>query len=127
MPGQPAINYRKAGVSLRVVVVGGGLAGIATSYTLQRAGHRVTVLERSDGTARVSSPKFLRSHVLLTTIQMQSRGGLRFVGQNTFYSFTKYLQMQIPAEYDPYIEPLGSRAITGKGRHNMSAVPLSFV
>ncbi|KAJ7472353.1 hypothetical protein B0H11DRAFT_2038711 [Mycena galericulata] len=52
MPGQLTINPRKAGASLRVVVVGGGLAGIATAFTLQRAGHSVTVLERSDGTAR---------------------------------------------------------------------------
>jgi hypothetical protein len=55
MPGQLTINPRIAGVSLRVVVVGGGLAGIATAFTLQRAGHNVTVLERSDGKARVSS------------------------------------------------------------------------
>ncbi|KAJ7182746.1 hypothetical protein C8R43DRAFT_1054725 [Mycena crocata] len=52
MPGQLTINPRKAGTSLRVVVVGGGLAGIATAFTLQRAGHNVTVLERSDGKAR---------------------------------------------------------------------------
>ncbi|KAJ7705437.1 hypothetical protein B0H17DRAFT_1037955 [Mycena rosella] len=52
MPGQLTINPRKAGVSLRVVVVGGGLAGIASAFTLQRAGHSVTVLERGDGTRR---------------------------------------------------------------------------
>ncbi|KAJ7489334.1 hypothetical protein FB451DRAFT_1224554 [Mycena latifolia] len=52
MPGQLTINPRRAGVSLRVVVVGGGLAGIASAFTLQRAGHNVTVLERSDGKAR---------------------------------------------------------------------------
>ncbi|KAK7052232.1 FAD-binding-3 domain-containing protein [Favolaschia claudopus] len=49
MPGQLTINSRRAAVSLRVVVVGGGIAGIATAYTLQRAGHNVTVLERSSG------------------------------------------------------------------------------
>src|SRR5689334_12565093 len=29
----------------RVVIIGGGLAGLAASYDLARAGHRVTVLE----------------------------------------------------------------------------------
>ncbi|CAK5274187.1 unnamed protein product [Mycena citricolor] len=52
MPGQLAINPNKAGCSLRVVIVGGGLAGIALSFTLQRAGHVVTVMERSDGSSR---------------------------------------------------------------------------
>ncbi|KAJ7040676.1 hypothetical protein C8F04DRAFT_188589 [Mycena alexandri] len=52
MPGQLTINPRRAGASLKVVVVGGGLAGIATAFTLQRAGHNVTVVERTDGKAR---------------------------------------------------------------------------
>ncbi|KAJ7176717.1 hypothetical protein C8R46DRAFT_1213302 [Mycena filopes] len=52
MPGQLTLNPRKAGASLRIVVVGGSLAGLATAYTLQRAGHNVTILERTDGSAR---------------------------------------------------------------------------
>jgi hypothetical protein len=66
MPGQLSINPRRAQASLRVVVVGGGLAGIASAFTLQRAGHNVTVLERSDGKARVSSTACDEPTVLLT-------------------------------------------------------------
>ncbi|KAJ7220572.1 hypothetical protein GGX14DRAFT_354471 [Mycena pura] len=65
MPGQLSLTPRRAAASLRIVIVGGGLAGIATAFTLQRAGHNVTVLERSDGTARSqggirSSPNMTR-------------------------------------------------------------------
>ncbi|KAJ6504114.1 hypothetical protein C8R47DRAFT_1104293 [Mycena vitilis] len=69
MPGQLTVNPHKAGVSLRVVVVGGGIAGIATAFTLQRAGHSVTVLDRSDGTAR--SHGGLRSPPNMTRILNQ--------------------------------------------------------
>ncbi|KAJ7054122.1 hypothetical protein C8F01DRAFT_1163981 [Mycena amicta] len=52
MPGQLTINPRKAACSLRILIVGGGIAGLATAFTLQRAGHHCTVLERTDGSAR---------------------------------------------------------------------------
>jgi salicylate hydroxylase len=56
-----------AGVSLRVLVVGGGLAGIATAFSLQRAGHAVTVLERSES-ACTPSDGGLRSPPNMTRI-----------------------------------------------------------
>lgn len=34
-------------ISISVIIVGGGLAGLATAIGLQRAGHQVTVLEKS--------------------------------------------------------------------------------
>ncbi|KAF9527940.1 hypothetical protein CPB83DRAFT_907301 [Crepidotus variabilis] len=42
------------GVILKFVVVGGGLAGLATAYSLKKAGHDVLILEKSDGTQRSS-------------------------------------------------------------------------
>jgi salicylate hydroxylase len=34
---------------LKFIVVGGGISGIATAYTLQKAGHHVLLIENSDG------------------------------------------------------------------------------
>lgn len=48
--GQPL----KSVVSLRILVVGGSIGGLATAYALQKAGHDVVVLEQSDGKTRVS-------------------------------------------------------------------------
>jgi salicylate hydroxylase len=56
-----------AGVSLQVLVVGGGLAGIATAFALQRAGHAVAVLERSES-ACTPSDGGLRSPPNMTRI-----------------------------------------------------------
>lgn len=36
---------KKASVSLDVVIVGGGVSGLATAYTLGRVGHRITIIE----------------------------------------------------------------------------------
>ncbi|KAF8802027.1 FAD/NAD(P)-binding domain-containing protein [Phlegmacium glaucopus] len=37
-----------ASISLKFIVVGGGIAGLAVAYTLRRAGHTVVVLEKKD-------------------------------------------------------------------------------
>lgn len=41
----PLYGGRRAALSLNIVVVGAGLAGLAATYTLAHAGHRVTLLE----------------------------------------------------------------------------------
>lgn len=38
---------------LHFLIVGGGLAGLASAISLCRAGHRATVFEQTDGTLRV--------------------------------------------------------------------------
>ena len=37
-----------------VVVIGGGIIGLSSAYYLQKAGHRVTVLDKSDFTDNCS-------------------------------------------------------------------------
>lgn len=34
-------------ISLNVIIVGGGIAGLTTAYCLGRAGHRITILEQA--------------------------------------------------------------------------------
>ncbi|TFK48525.1 FAD/NAD(P)-binding domain-containing protein [Heliocybe sulcata] len=43
------LHSKKAAHSLSFVVVGGSISGLACAYTLSKAGHKVTVLEKGDG------------------------------------------------------------------------------
>lgn len=53
MPGHTSTHRRAASsVPLKITVVGGSIAGLASAYALQRAGHNVTVIEKSDGNIR---------------------------------------------------------------------------
>lgn len=54
------MQRQKAAVALRILVVGGSIAGLATAYALKKAGHEVVVLEQSDGTAKVSGKSSVR-------------------------------------------------------------------
>ncbi|GLB41019.1 putative FAD binding domain containing protein [Lyophyllum shimeji] len=49
MPGNVAVNHRRASISLNITVVGGSIAGAAAAYALRKAGHQVTILEKTDG------------------------------------------------------------------------------
>lgn len=44
----------QASLPLRVLVVGGSIAGLACAYTLSKAGHNVRVLEQSEAAVEVS-------------------------------------------------------------------------
>ncbi|KAF5328413.1 hypothetical protein D9619_013238 [Psilocybe cf. subviscida] len=52
-------------VSLRFIVVGGGISGLATATTLRKAGHEVLVLEKGGGKIKVgcTTPPSRASHV----------------------------------------------------------------
>ncbi|CAA7263406.1 unnamed protein product [Cyclocybe aegerita] len=52
MFGETSRAAEKAGVRLKIIVVGGGIAGIASAYTLAVAGHDVVVLEKGDGSIK---------------------------------------------------------------------------
>jgi monoamine oxidase len=43
--GSPLVSFQRAGATQRIVILGGGLAGLTAAYELQRLGHDVTVLE----------------------------------------------------------------------------------
>ena len=49
----------KAKLCLRFVIVGGGIAGLATAYNLQQAGHSVLVIEKEDGVGKVGIEDYL--------------------------------------------------------------------
>lgn len=49
-PGPGSAAGQSAGVKKRVLVIGGGIAGLACAYELMRLGHNVTVLEASGRT-----------------------------------------------------------------------------
>jgi glutamate synthase (NADPH/NADH) small chain len=69
----------------RVAVIGSGPAGLAAAQRLNRLGHSVTVLEKSDrigGLLRYGIPDFkLEKHILDRRIHLMQREGVEFLTQ----------------------------------------------
>lgn len=78
---QPEPPERRSGKS--VAVIGSGPAGLACADQLNKAGHRVTVLERDDrigGLLRYGIPDFkLEKHILDRRITLMQEEGVQFV------------------------------------------------
>ncbi|KAF7324441.1 3-hydroxybenzoate 6-hydroxylase 1 [Mycena venus] len=49
---QPRMYFPQAAFKIDVLIVGGGIGGLACAYALGRSGHRVRVLEKTDGCQR---------------------------------------------------------------------------
>ena len=80
---QPDVPAQRTGK--RVAVVGSGPAGLAAADQLNRAGHRVTVLERDDrvgGLLQYGIPDFkLEKWVVDRRLGLMKQSGIRFVTQ----------------------------------------------
>ncbi|KAJ7098793.1 hypothetical protein B0H15DRAFT_772207 [Mycena belliarum] len=49
-----AIKSHRASCSLKFLIVGGSISGLATAYALSESGHEVIIVEKSDGRTKVS-------------------------------------------------------------------------
>ena len=54
-------------MSKEVIVIGGGIIGLSSAYYLQKAGHKVTVIDKSDfssGASYVNAGYITPSHII---------------------------------------------------------------
>jgi hypothetical protein len=56
---------KQAEIPLRIIVIGAGLGGLATSIALARRGHKVTVLEQTQKLGEVKASPLTTSHLSL--------------------------------------------------------------
>lgn len=49
------LEAKKASISLDVIIVGGGVAGMAAAFALGRAGHNITVVEASSTVTEIGA------------------------------------------------------------------------
>lgn len=66
---RPSARNRPLGSGVNVIVVGAGIAGLATGWELARRGHRVTVLERSG--AAFSNSSGLNAGILRSVVESE--------------------------------------------------------
>lgn len=70
------------GKNKSVIVVGGGIVGLSTAYFLQKAGHEVTVLDRSDitsGASFVNAGYLTPSHIISLASPGMITQGLKYM------------------------------------------------
>ena len=70
------------GVKKSVIVVGGGIVGLSTAYFLQKAGHQVTVLDKSNitsGASFVNAGYLTPSHIVSLASPGMITQGLKYM------------------------------------------------
>lgn len=70
------------GKNKSVIVVGGGIVGLSTAYFLQKAGHQVTVLDKSDmnsGASYVNAGYLTPSHIISLASPGMITKGLKYM------------------------------------------------
>jgi 2-polyprenyl-6-methoxyphenol hydroxylase-like FAD-dependent oxidoreductase len=78
MATQPAQNGSMERLSATVLVIGAGLAGLATAISIQQAGHYVTILERMPEIREVSDNTQMSTEISSRLLKLQIRLALVF-------------------------------------------------
>src|SRR5690606_10232305 len=79
----PKFEYdRHMGRNKDIIVIGGGIIGLSTAYYLQKEGHRVTVLDKSNidsGASFVNAGYMTPSHIIPLAAPGKINQGLKFM------------------------------------------------
>jgi monoamine oxidase len=119
-PGGFAERPRRRRGTQRVIIIGGGLSGLACAYELMHAGCNVTVLEARNrvGGRVLSLPNLVRGKSV--------EAGGEFVGRNhpTWLAYAKQFGLELFEPRD--VEPLDGPVILGRKRLGPEAVKALF-